>query len=230
MGVHAGAVALTGGDALLLATPSGFASLRGGTLSTVVEVPNPDRFNDGKCDPAGRFLAGTIAPEGEAALHRLDPDLTTTELLSGLTVSNGLAWSPDGATLYHADTPTHRIDAYAYDVASGSLGPRRSLVEIPDHQGAPDGMTVDADGCVWVALWGGGAVHRYTPDGRLDRRIETPVAKPSSVAFGGPGLTTLFITSAGGPSDPGNPLGGALFAVDPGVTGLPAHRFAGELP
>ncbi|HVK24451.1 MAG TPA: SMP-30/gluconolactonase/LRE family protein [Actinokineospora sp.] len=253
LGVQAGALALTASGRMLLAVPDGFAWLAdlstappqaaqnrqtpavasktgvpcGGTpakpVVSAVTMPNPGRFNDGKCDPEGRFWAGTITEPGQAALYRLDADLTVSTALTEVTISNGLGWSPDGGTFYYIDTPTNRIDAFDY--AAGEIGGRRTLVEIT--QGSPDGMTVDADGCLWVALWGGAAVHRYTPGGALDRTIEMPVAKPSSVTFGGSGLDTLFITSAGGVRDPDNPLAGALFAVDPGVSGLPAHRFGG---
>lgn len=229
LGVQAGALVLTEAGGLLLAVPDGFAELdpAGGKLRQVAEVRHPGpaaRFNDGKCDPAGRFWAGTMAYDetpGAAFLHRLDPDFSVHQVLSGITVSNGLGWSPDGRTFYYADSPTGRIDAFDFEPAGGELSGRRRLVEIPEGAGLPDGLTVDAEGCLWVALWDGWAVHRYTPDGRLDRTIAFPVARPTCPTFGGPQLDVLYVTSAsvGATDDPAQPHAGALFALDPGVRG-----------
>jgi sugar lactone lactonase YvrE len=141
---------------------------------------------------------------------------------SGITVSNGLGWAPDGSCAYYIDSATQRVD-----VCSPDLVERRAFVTVPEATGTPDGLTVDADGGVWVALWGGSAVHRYSPDGELDQVVSLPVAQVSSCAFGGDDLRTLFITtSAEGLEDP-EPAAGALFAVRPGSTGQPTLTFAG---
>jgi sugar lactone lactonase YvrE len=151
-------------------------------------------------------------------------------VLEGVTISNGLAWSPDGRTFFYIDTPTRRIDAFDVDPSTGAIARRRTAVEVPASAGWPDGMTVDAEGGLWVALWGGWAIHRYL-DGRLDRVIEMPVAQPTSCAFGGQELDELFITSAWkGLSDAeraAQPVAGALFRLRPGVRGVPPVPFAG---
>ena len=191
------------------------------------------RFNDGACDPQGRLWAGTMAWDarpGAGALYRLDPDLRLERVLDGVTISNGLGWSPDGGTLYYVDTPTMRVDAFDYDPPTGNVSRRRTFVELPGP-GRPDGLCVDAEGAVWVALWGGWSVERYLIDGRLDAVIPLPVAQVSSCAFGGPELDQLFITSAWvGLSDEdrdAQPLAGSLFRARPGVQGLAQASFAG---
>ncbi len=201
----------------------------------VIEHPGPRaRFNEGKCDPAGRFLAGTMAYDqtpGAGSVYRLDPDLAVTRLLDGVTISNGLAWTADGATLYYIDSPTQGVDAFDYDTGTGRLENRRRVVDIPAAAGLPDGMTIDTDGCLWVALYGGSAVHRYTPDGRLDAVLSFPVSNVTCPVFGGPGLGTLYVTSArdglGERQLAVQPHAGAVFAADAGARGLPALRFAG---
>ena len=211
-----------------------FRHLRRGRLrptrpARIDTEPAGGRMNDGKCDPAGRFWAGTLhgGVTGAAALHRLDPDGLVHTVLTGLTVSNGLGWSPDGRTMYHVDTPTGGVDAYDYDLDTGRLARRRRLVTV--QRGKPDGLTVDADGGLWVALWGGWAVQRFTPDGRLDRTVDVPVERVTSCGFGGDDLGTLYITTAGrGVPDPARePHAGGIFAVDPAVPGLPPTAWAG---
>jgi sugar lactone lactonase YvrE len=191
------------------------------------------RFNDGACDPVGRFLAGTMAYDyapGAAALYRLDPDLRVSRLLGDVTISNGLGWSPDGGTMYYVDTPTRRIDAFDYDVATGAISGRRPFVDI-DGVGRPDGLCVDVEGAVWVALWPGWSVRRYLADGTLDAILAVPVAEVSSCTFGGPDLDELFITTAWtGLSDEerqAQPHAGSLFRASVGVRGLPRATFAG---
>ena len=150
-----------------------------------------------------------------------------------MTISNGLAWSHDGATMYYIDSPTQRIDAFSYAPATGEIADRRTVVEVPAELGTPDGMTIDADGGLWIALWGGGAVHRYV-DGRLDRVITLPVSQPTSCAFGGPDLDELYVTSAWKGLSPevrrAQPLAGALFRLRPGVRGIPPSVFQGSAP
>jgi sugar lactone lactonase YvrE len=193
-----------------------------------------NRFNDCRCDPRGRLWAGTMSKtrrRGAAALYRLTPEGALTRELAATTVSNGLGWSPDAEQMYFIDSPTQRVDVFDFDAAAGVMGDRRTLVEIDPAAGLPDGMAVDAEGGIWVALFGGGAVRRYTPDGRLDAHIELPVSNPTCPAFGGPDLDTLYITSAQHRLSPAErvrqPLAGALFALRPGVRGLPATEFAG---
>jgi len=186
------------------------------------------RMNDGGCDPDGRFWCGSMAYDqrpGAAALYRLDADGSVTRQLDGVTVSNGLAWSPDGALAYYDDTATHRVDVFDYDPVAGLTG-RRTFADLGD--GNPDGLTVDADGGVWVALYGAGAVHHYTADGRLDGVVEVPAAQVTACALGGSDLDQLFITtSREGLAAGEDPLAGSLFVADVGVRGLPVAEFAG---
>ncbi len=233
------AVPRTGGG-LALAIASGFALADHGATEpdTIipVEADRPaNRMNDGKCDPAGRFWAGTMAysgAPGAGSLYRLDPDLSVTVMLSGVTLSNGLGWSPDHQTMYYVDTATHGVDSFEFDLGTGAIAERRRLIDIPTEHGLPDGMTVDSDGGLWIALWGGGAVHRYLPDGTLDLIVDLPCRLVTSCAFGGTRLDELFITTASaGRSAAGrgrdSQIGGALFSCRPGVAGLPGTPFAG---
>lgn len=187
------------------------------------------RMNEGGCDPDGRFYCGSMAYDqrpGAATLYRLDPDGTTHEVLHGVTVSNGLEWSPDGSRAYYNDTATHRIDVFDYDSATGLQG-RRPFAEIPDS-GRPDGLTVDEHGGVWVALADRGEVWHYTADGVHDDVIEVPVGKTTSCTFGGQNLDRLFITTSRENLPPDvDPLAGALFHANVGVRGIPVREFAG---
>ena len=239
VGKPAGSAGLRHGGGLILAVEDGFALLdpqwQRLDQVAVVEHPGPPaRFNEGKCDPAGRFLAGTMAYDltpGPARCTGWAPDLAVTRLLDGVTISNGLAWTPDGATLYYIDSPTQGVDAFDYDTGTGRLANRRRVVDIPAAAGLPDGMTLDTDGCLWVALYGGSAVHRYTPDGRLDTVLSFPASNITCPVFGGPGLGVLYVTSArdglGERQLAAQPHAGAVFAADVGARGLPALRFAG---
>jgi sugar lactone lactonase YvrE len=185
------------------------------------------RMNEGGCDPDGRFYCGSMAYDqrvGAGSLYRLDPDGTVEVALDGLTVSNGLDWSPDGMLAYHNDTATHSIAVYAYDRDVGLTG--RRLFAALEYR--PDGLTVDAQGGVWTALSDGGAVRRYAPDGELDAVIEVPTRKVTACTFGGAGLAELFITTSREGLEPGDdPLAGALFRATPGTRGLPVREFAG---
>jgi sugar lactone lactonase YvrE len=187
------------------------------------------RMNEGGCDPDGRFWCGSMTYDqrpGAAALYRLDPDRTVRSVLEGVTISNGLDWSPDGALAYYDDTASHRVDVFDYDLDAGLTG-RRPFVHLPDD-GHPDGLTVDAEGGVWVALFGSGTVHRYTPAGVLDGVVEVPAAQVTACTFGGPHLDQLFITTSREGLEPGDdPLAGSLFRADVGIAGLPAREFAG---
>ncbi len=200
--------------------------------------PEPERrgnrFNDGKPDRQGRFWAGSL-PEAfdrpTGALYRLGTDLSCTRMVDGVACSNSLCWSPDGRTMYFGDSMANVIWAWDFDPADGAVANRRVFVEVPAAEGSPDGATVDAEGCVWVAQWGGWRIVRYDPKGRMDRVVMMPVRKPSCPAFGGPGLDVIYVTSASIQLEAGEPavepLDGCLFAFDPGVKGLPEARFLG---
>jgi len=192
------------------------------------------RFNDGGCDPEGRFWAGTLAYDEsprQGALYRLEADGTCSEVLTEVTNSNGLGWSADGTTFYYVDTGRGTLDVMTYDRRTGAVADRRTLVTVPEKDGLPDGLTVDLDGHLWLALWGGGCVRRYSPDGELELVVTLPVTNVTSVAFGGPDLTDLFVTTARQGVDAAQrrsePLGGSLFRCRPGVTGRPRAAFAG---
>jgi sugar lactone lactonase YvrE len=201
----------------------------------VAELDRPaNRFNDCKCDPQGRLWAGTMSKQrapGTAALYRLAPGGELERVIAATTISNGLGWSPDGERMYFVDSMTQRVDVLDFDGASGQVADRRPLVEVDPCDGLPDGLAVDAEGGIWVCLFGGGALRRYGPDGTLHAAIPLPVTNPTSPAFGGPGLRTLYVTSARHRLSLGQlavePLAGAVLALDPGVRGLPGNRYAG---
>lgn len=221
-----------------LAVREGFAVLDpDGTVRVVAEVEADrpgNRMNDGACDEAGRFFAGTKAEDdtpGAGALYRLDPSADAghraepVRVFADVTNSNGIAWSPDGRLLYYVDTGTRRIDVCDYDPRTGTVSHRRPFAEIGAEAGWPDGLAVDAEGAVWVALWEGGAVRRYTPDGRLHRTLYVPARRVTNCAFGGADLDVLYVTTAA--TDDREPLGGRLFAFRTGIRGLPAHPYRG---
>ena len=237
LGEEVGAVALRERGGLVLAVRSGVLLVDDLTAPPrrLANLAAPGvRFNDAKCDPAGRLWAGTLADDGRAGggrLYRVQPDGRAQVALGGVTVSNGLDWSPDGRTLYYVDSATQRIDAIAFDPQSGTLGHRRPLIEIPAEEGIPDGLTVDAEGFIWLALFGGGAVLRIAPDGARERTVRVPVSHPTSCAFGGPDLTDLYVTSAAkdlsAEQRRRQPAAGAVLRLRPGVRGRPASCFAG---
>ena len=233
-GQHVGAAVPRAAGGLLLAVRDGFATLDEQGHCTVirqVEADQPDnRMNDGKCDPLGRFWAGTMAYKweerpGAGALYRLDPDRSVRTMLTGVSISNGLAWSADARTFYYIDSPTRGVDAFDFDLEPGTLAERRRLVSVPAEAGMPDGMAIDHDGCLWVALYGGGAVHRYTPDATLDTIVEVPATQVTSCTFGGPDGGDLFITTAAQDLTEDQlatqPHAGALFSCRPGSSGPP---------
>ena len=203
-----------------------------GSLRALPEIWDDEtlRMNDGGCDPDGRFFCGSLAygfAPGRGSMYRLDPDGSAAFVFGGATISNGLDWSPDGRLAYYNDTPTRRVDVFDYDPERGFAN-RRPLVEIADGKGSPDGLTVDAEGCVWVALYAGSAVHRYRPDGKLDGVVELPVTQVTACTFGGDDLGTLFITTTRENLPPDTqPQAGAVFSCRPGAHGRPVNVFAG---
>lgn len=209
-----------------------------GELSFIIN-PEQDwpgtRFNDGKVSPDGRFWAGTMddvklsRPIG--SLYRLNPDGSCRRMVEGLIVSNGLAWSADGRTLFHSDSKGKTLYAYDYDPASGDIANRRVVARPGEETGRPDGGATDVEGYYWSAGISAGVLNRWAPDGRLDRQIKLPCAAPTCVAFGGPDLKTLYITSTrhGLPDEKlaASPLSGSIFALDVGVAGVPVAKFKG---
>jgi sugar lactone lactonase YvrE len=193
-------------------------------------------MNDGACDPQGRFWAGSMAyDESKVAgsLYRMDLDGSVHRVLTGVGVSNGLGWSPDARTMYHADSGTYRITAYPFDPGDGSLGAGRTFVATEPAEGACDGLAVDDEGGVWTALWDGGVVRRYAPDGRLVTELLLPVSRPTACCFVGPTRDLLVITSAAAGLPPqrqrAEPDAGRLFGCRVAVTGPPAVAYAGSL-
>ena len=212
---------------------------RVGAIETVIELPGEpasNRANDGAVDPAGRLFQGTMSDTDPgapvAALHRVDADGSARRVLSDVSISNGMGWSPDQATMYYIDTLTFRVDRFDYDRDTGELEGRRPFLTFDGSTGGPDGMTVDAEGCLWVAFFGGYHVQRFSPDGERLETVVTPGAPQTTCCcFGGPDLDTLYITTARDPiagvSTEGEPNSGALFAADVDAVGLPTNLFAG---
>lgn len=210
MGSNPSALAIDGNNCLVVATRHGLLRLNttDGSESPVADAPYDPakvRFNDGRVDPAGRFWIGTMyepRDQPAAEMYVLDKGNLRRAWSGGMTNSNGLAWSLDGHTMYHADTTTHRIDCYDFDPATGEQSNRRTIVTFPsdksapDYGGRPDGATMDSEGMYWVAMFEGARILRIAPDGEIVREIRLPVKCPTSVAFGGPDLRTLYITSA----------------------------------
>lgn len=221
------------GGGVVIATEREFvvAETAGGDVSSWggVFTVHSSRFNDGACDPAGRFLCGTMAYDatiGAGVLYRVGPDRAVDVVLTDVTISNGLCWTADGAQAYYNDTPTGHVDMFDSDSAGGLSG-RRHFAPVDGGDGHPDGLTVDVQGGVWVAIWGGGAVYHYAPSGRLEDVIEVPAVNVTACTFGGEHLDQLFITtSRQDDPDPGT-TAGAVFAYRPGVTGFPVAPFAG---
>ena len=213
---------------------------QGGSRQVVARTDdNPEeiRFNDGIVDPRGRVWIGSMdidEAEHIGRLYRLEPEGSLSPLVTRVTVSNGLGYSPDGSQMYHIDSSAKRIDVYAYHLGSGELGERRQLADLSDVAGFPDGMTVDADGYLWVAMFAGGALRRYSPAGQLDAVFPLPVSHPTSCAFGGEELRDLFITTASdrlsADERAGQPLAGRLLRMRPGATGQPAASAKAVIP
>jgi sugar lactone lactonase YvrE len=235
-----GAVGLTRSGRLVLALADGFA-LADHDGQHLARVPGFSidqtavRFNDGKPDPWGNFTAGTMAwdesgiPPGN--LYRLAPGGMVTELFGDVGLSNGLDWTDDRRLFYYADSSSGRIDLFDTDPDTGALANRRPFVTVPEADGVPDGLTLDAEGCLWLAVWGAGELRRYTPAGQLDTVIRIPARQVTSAAFGGPDLATLYITCAWEGLAPAEradqPHAGDIFACTPGVSGRPPCLFDG---
>ncbi|MFC8402334.1 SMP-30/gluconolactonase/LRE family protein [Streptomyces griseoincarnatus] len=230
-GQHVGAVKPRAGGGLVLNLRDGVGLLDpDDTFRWLHREPVAGRRgNDAAVAPDGGLLAGTMrydeAPGG-GTLSRVTGDGTATVLLDDVTVSNGTGWSPDGRLMYYIDTSTRRVDVFDFG-GDGTIAGRRPLAEIEEGAGFPDGLTVDADGCVWVALWDGGAVRRYTPSGELDRVIELPVPRVTCCAFGGPGLTDLYVTTARVGLTAPHSLAGSLLVVPGAGKGVAQPAFAG---
>ena len=196
--------------------------------------PAHHRFNDGRCDASGRFFAGTMNEKRDAAsaaLLRVDADFAVTPILADITISNGLAWSPDGRTMYHADTPTLTVHAYDYDTATGTPRNRRVFAQWSGETDRPDGGAVDSAGNYWSAFYRGGKVVQISPQGRTLAEFEVPAMCPTMCAFGGPDLKTLYVTSARQMRDADElarlPQSGGIFSMRVDVPGLPEPAFAG---
>jgi sugar lactone lactonase YvrE len=235
------AVAPAADGGYILAAGTGFLFLD--ASGKVHELAQPEsanrgvRMNDGACDPQGRFWAGSMAEDespGAGALYRLGCDGSCLKILDGLTISNGIGWSPDGSVMYLADSGARCIDAFDFDGSSGDLDGRRTIVRVTEPGAAPDGLTVDARGEIWVAMWDGAAVRRYSAQGDLVATVPMPVDRPTSCAFGGRDLATLFVTTARHGLEPAalarQPDAGRVFRVDGlGATGLRCSTYRGAV-
>jgi sugar lactone lactonase YvrE len=241
LGEVLGAISLRKSGGLVAAMKDRFAAIDPdtGIMQTLAKVEThlPDnRFNDGKCDPAGRFWAGTMSVSNvpnAGSLYLLEKNLSVTTKIAGVSCSNGLAWSPDHQTLYYIDTPTQNVVAYAYDITNGNITDGRIVIRIPAGEGLPDGMTIDTEGMLWIALWGGWKVVRYNPfTGKQLHSVNLPVSRVTSCIFGGDMMEDLYITSARTGLSPSGlksePLAGALFVIkNSGFKGLDGFEFDG---
>ncbi|MEU0127916.1 SMP-30/gluconolactonase/LRE family protein [Streptomyces sp. NPDC006289] len=229
-GQHVGAAKPRAGGGLAVVLRDGIGLYdAAGAFTWLVHDPVPGRRgNDAAVAPDGALWAGSMRYDeavGGGTLSRIAPDGTVTCALDAVTVSNGTGWSPDGRLMYYVDTPTRRVDVF--DVNGERVTGRRPFVLAEHGPGWPDGLTVDAEGCVWVAFWDGAALRRYTPDGRLDRVVELPVRRPTACAFGGPGLRDLYVSTARTGLDLPHPLSGSLLVLPDAGQGLPGVPFAG---
>jgi sugar lactone lactonase YvrE len=241
VGSRIGTVVPVQDGGVLVALQNGIQKLdtKTGKLSFLMD-PLKDsalRFNDGKCDPSGRFWVGTMALDRRrrgAVLYRFDEDKSIRVMLDSVSISNGIVWTKDKKTMYYNDTPTGTVQAFDYDDKTGAITNRRIAVQIPRGNGSPDGMTIDSEDNIWVALWGGNCVAKFNPrTGELLQKIKVPAQNVSSCAFGGKNLETLYITTARAWVNPDKlkefPLSGGLFCVKPGVKGVPAGFYKGKL-
>jgi sugar lactone lactonase YvrE len=238
LGNRVGAVApmQTGGVLVALADRLAVLDLEDESVRTLVEIPHGAgvRLNDGVCDPAGRLWVGSTALDfapGAGALYRYSGDGGLDRMLDDVTISNGLGWSTDAGTMYYIDSMAYRVDAFDYDLGTGAIAGRRPFVVIERGAGIPDGLAVDDEGGVWVALWGRAAIRRYTPDGELERVLAVPAHNVTACCFGGDDGRSLYVTSASVDLSEEKrrelPLAGNVFVTDAGVSGPPAQPFAG---
>jgi sugar lactone lactonase YvrE len=244
VGQSVGSVGLGADGGLVVGLRDGFGLIPSNSerVAAMIEVEKQltgNRMNDGRCDAAGRFWAGTIASAweqepGAGALYRLEQSsgaFAATQVLADLTVANGMDWSPDQRRMYFIDSPTRRVDVFDFDLDSGTIRNRRPFVEIPVGEGMPDGLVVDAEGCVWVALIGGGRLRRFSPRARVDMEIELPVTLVTSATFGGGDLAQLYITTAKHRLTDAELVqqthAGSVFCCTPGPTGSAPHYFSG---
>ena len=210
------------------------ASVRTTLLAPLVDEPSNNRFNDGKCDPRGRFLAGTMdmgEKDPNGSLYSLDGK-TVTKILGDVTISNGMAWSPDHKTFYYIDTPTRTVRAFDYDLETGAIANPRQVIYVPETLGWPDGMTSDTQGNLWIAMWGGAKMTKWNPNtGELLEQIPVPAKNVSSCVFGGKNMNELYMTSARIGLDDAAlmkyPLTGGVFRLETKVEGMPTFEFAG---
>ena len=224
----------SGGLVLALQEGLGFWDFESQTFQ-LVKNPEEDRqnarFNDGRVDRKGSFWVGTLGEDAESSLYRLDLDGSVRTMETGITISNGIGWSPDDHTMYYTDSPLRVIYAYDFDPASGLIKNRRPFVQVPEGEGFPDGLCVDGEGFIWSAHWDGWRITRYDPDGKVERVIPLPVQRPTSCAFGGPELNQLYITSAWtGLSEEDRreqPLAGDLLRIQTDVTGQQENEYQG---
>jgi sugar lactone lactonase YvrE len=231
-----GGLVTAGGHRLMLRATRPGEGLAG---RIIAEAPARDgvRFNDASVDPAGRVWVGSMdvkEKEPIGTLYRLDSGGALTPVVKGATVSNGIGWSPDGTRMYYNDSPLRRIDMFDYDPATGEAYQGRMFADLSGADGFPDGLTVDADGYVWVAMFAGGALRRFTPAGHQDAVIPLPVSQPTSCAFGGPGMADLFVTTAyrdlSEAQRAAEPLAGRLLRLRPGPIGLPSSAAEAVIP
>jgi sugar lactone lactonase YvrE len=212
----------------------GLNPVRTAFLSALTDEPADNRFNDGKCDPRGRFIAGTMdmgEKDPNGSLYSFDGK-SVTKLMGDVTISNGMAWSPDYKIFYYIDTPTREVKAFDYDLETGAIANPRVVVQIPDGFGWPDGMTSDMQGNLWVAMWGGAQVTKWNPaTGQLLERIPVPAKNVSSCVFGGKNMNELYLTSARVGLEEETlkqyPLTGGVFRLETKVEGMPSFQFAG---
>jgi D-xylono/L-arabinono-1,4-lactonase len=214
------------GSLLLFMDRGAVAVLRSGELRMLIDsVPGEEkgRFNDVIADPEGRVFCGTMPSDGHgSSLYRLDVDGRITKVLGDVGLSNGMGFTPDRAGMYYSDTVRHTVSLFDYERSTGAIGNRRELIRLPDSLGGPDGMTVDAKGFLWVAMWGGSCLIRFTPEGREERRVYFAAKQVSSVTFAGDDCRDMYVTTAGG--DKRGEMGsaaGALFRLRPGIKGVP---------
>ena len=238
-------IALDGSGNLIAGMEDGVYSIElndASAVATARKLAAPEtslagmRFNDGRCDRQGRFWSGTMALDPALApdsgkLYRYCAGAGLSEsVVDGLVVQNGLAWSPDGRTMYLSDSHMSRqlVWAFDYDTGSGMPSRRRVFIDMKHLPGRPDGAAIDIDGCYWICANDAGLIHRFTPAGRLDRSIAVPMAKPSMCSFGGADMRTLLVTSISSGAPPGDALAGAVFLLEPGIEGMPEQRFGGQ--